>query len=296
FPALNARNESELQSWLDSIKAGLQVADRAHFASPKTLPKPAPFAANLIAHKTNGRLKDQTKVLVRNKVPIIITSLGPSKDIVDAVHEYGGHVFHDVTNAVHAEKAAKAGVDGLIAICAGAGGHAGIATPFALIPRLRSVFDGVIIMGGAISDGRGIRAAQVLGADLAYMGTRFIPTTETASPTAYKQMLLSGSKTGPPPTFLPTIYTPHISGINANFLRESLEQNGIDSAALESGLRSEGLEGLGTEDWVKSSSSKVWKDLWSAGQGVINMCGDVKGVADVVDELEAEYHAALRMS
>ncbi|KAI9102405.1 hypothetical protein DFS34DRAFT_389769 [Phlyctochytrium arcticum] len=226
FPALNARNETILNDWLNEIKGNIAEAKEEHLRNP-SLPNPAPYGVNLIVHKTNKRLAANLDQIVKHQVPLVITSLGAAKEVVDAVHSYGGIVYHDITNVRHAQKAAKAGVDGLIAVCAGAGGHAGMASPFALIPKLREFFPGTICLAGAISDGASVRAAQTLGADIAYIGTRFIATKESMAPEAYKQMLID-AKTGPAPTFLPTVYTDKISGVNANFLRLSLERSGLD--------------------------------------------------------------------
>jgi nitronate monooxygenase len=274
FPALNCRTENELESWLVQIKNAIH--DR-------------PYGVNLIVHKTNPRLEAQVETLVRNKVPLVITSLGAVSDIVKEVHKYGGIVLHDVTNEIHAAKAVKAGVDGVIAICGGAGGHAGAISPFALIPRLKSLFDILVVAGGAISQGQTILASQCLGADLAYLGTRFIPTDESMASQAYKEMLLQGPKVGPPPFFTPTIYTDKISGIHANFLRESIIQNGMDPENIVV------KDGLGNEDWIKEGTdAKAWKDLWSAGQGVITIDStEIQTVEQVVTNLETEYAEAL---
>jgi len=243
FPALNARTDDILDTWLGEITTALAEYKRQQPAAPV-----APFGVNLIVHKTNPRLQENLAKVVKHKVPVVITSLGAVKEVIAAVHSYGGLVLHDVTNVVHARKAAAAGVDGLILVCAGAGGHAGAASPFALLPRVRSArreagapapaaagadahapgrrgsgrlrrqirefFKGIIVLAGAISDGRAIRAAEVLGADLAYMGTRFIATQESMADPAYKEML-TNYKDGPAPTFLPTVYTDKISGAAA---------------------------------------------------------------------------------
>ncbi|KAI8899131.1 putative dioxygenase protein [Globomyces pollinis-pini] len=275
FPALNPRTEPLLNEWLTQIRSELD---------PTT-----PFGVNLIVHKTNKRLDGNLEQIVKHKVPLVITSLGAAKDVVDAVHEYGGVVFHDVTNITHARKAIKAYVDGLIAVTAGAGGHAGLASPFALVPQLRSEFDGVICLGGAISTGGGIRAAQALGADFAYMGTRFIATQESMAQEEFKDMIIS-SKSGTSPTFLPIIYTDKISGVHANFLRSSLEQNGFDLKNIKG-------DGLGEEDFSqlhsdgKTNSGSAWKDIWSAGHGVLNI-HDKPTVKTLVDRLEQEYQVA----
>ncbi|KAI9179609.1 hypothetical protein H9P43_004937 [Blastocladiella emersonii ATCC 22665] len=281
FPTLNARKLADLDAWLAEITSDLAAA-RAKGESP------AEFAVNLIVHKTNPRLRDDLALVAKYKVPVVITSLGASQDVIDAVHAYGGAVFHDVTNLRHAEKAVAAGVDGLIAVCAGAGGHAGPATPFALVPQLRARFpDTILIAGGAISDGRTVRAAQTLGADLAYMGTRFIATREAMSPDEYKHMLVT-AKSGPAPSFLPTVYTDKISGVNANFLRDSLVRAGMDPDKLASADHVE-------EDFSKlnAQESKAWKDLWSAGHGVLNI-HDIPTTKELVDRLANEYQLAVK--
>jgi nitronate monooxygenase len=229
FPALNPRTDQELDNWLTKIK--------------QEIPKDYPFGVNLIVHNSNKRLQTNLEQIVKHKVPLVITSLGAVKDVVDSVHSYGGVVYHDVTNIKHARKAISSGVDGIIAVCAGAGGHAGAISPFALVPQIRQEFDGVIACAGGISTGGGIRAAQALGADVAYMGTRFIPTKESKAVDAYKQMCVD-SKEGPSPSFLPTVYTKKISGVNANFLRQSLLNNNINPDSIS-------VEELGEEDFSK---------------------------------------------
>ena len=213
FPALNPRNETMLAEWITKIK---QEIDPDY-----------PFGVNLIVHKSNKRLESNLQQIVDHKVPLVIRSLGAAKDVIDAVHSYGGHVYHDVTNIIHARKAITAGVDGLIAVCAGAGGHAGTISPFALIPQLRREFDGIIGCAGAISTGGGVKAALALGADFAYMGSRFIATQESQAGPDYKQMCIT-AKTGPSPSFLPIVYTDKVSGVYANFLRESLTKVGLN--------------------------------------------------------------------
>lgn len=216
FPALNQRDSAGFKAWLEEIEAGLGQ-----------LQTPAPYAVNLIVHPTNPRLQADLALCVEHRVPIVITSLGAVKEVVDAVHGYGGLVFHDVTTRRHAEKAAEAGVDGLIAVAAGAGGHAGTWSPFALAAEIRQFFDKTLLLAGCMNHGHEILAAQLLGADLAYMGTRFIATAESHAQNAYKQMLLSAHAAD-------IIHTPAVSGIPASFLRPSLEQAGYDMNALKS--------------------------------------------------------------
>lgn len=265
FPALNQRTTEGFEDWLNTIESALT-------------PQDAPFGVNLIVHKTNPRVQPDLEVIVRHRVPLVITSLGAVKDVVDAVHSYGGAVFHDVTNLKHARKAIAAGVDGLILVCAGAGGHAGTLNPFALLAEIRAEFTGTILLAGTLSTGDQIAAARLLGADLAYMGTRFIATRECAAQQAYKDMVVSAGASD-------IVYTPAISGIPASFLRQSLEQAGIDAARLAERPDID----LHTE---LNSEAKAWKTIWSAGQGVAAI-HDQPTVAELVSRLEQEYRATL---
>jgi nitronate monooxygenase len=265
FPALNQRSTAGFVEWLDELGATLTQAD-------------APFGVNLIVHKTNPRLQADLAEVIRHKVPLVITSLGAVQEVVDAVHAYGGIVFHDIVNSRHAEKAAKAGVDGLIPVAAGAGGHAGLVNPFALVPEIRSIFPGYIALSGCISSGRGIAAARALGADFAYLGTRFIATQESAAPDAYKQMLLGA-------TSADILYTPAISGIPASFLRPSIVAAGLDPE----NLKHDGKIDLGTE----LSAGKAWKDIWSAGQGVAGI-RDIPAAGELCARLVREYDDTCR--
>jgi nitronate monooxygenase len=210
FPALNQRSSDGYAGWLAEIEGRLAA-----------LPDAAPFGVNLIVHKSNPRLAADLEVTVRHKVPLIITSLGAVKDVVDAVHSYGGLVFHDVISLRHAEKAAEAGVDGIVAVAAGAGGHGGLLSPFAIVPEIRRFFGGTVVLSGAMSKGRHIAAARVLGADMAYLGTRFIATREATVPEAQKQMVLDSRASD-------IVYTPAISGVSASFLRQSIVAAGLD--------------------------------------------------------------------
>ncbi|KAI9220955.1 hypothetical protein BC828DRAFT_382282 [Blastocladiella britannica] len=278
FPTLNARTDAQLNEWLTDITADLASA-----------PDAAAYGVNLIVHRTNPKLKAHLELVVKHRVPVVITSLGAVKEVIDAVHSYQGIVLHDVTNERHAAKAVEAGVDGLIAVCAGAGGHAGIASPFALLPRLRARFpDTLLLAAGAISDGASVRAALAMGADLAYLGTRLVATKESIADDAYKAMVVSGDKSGPSPAFLPTVYTDKVSGVNANFLRESLVRAGMDPDRL---AKVEAVE----EDFSKlnANDSKAWRDVWSAGHGVLNI-HDSPPVAELVARLATEYEAAAR--
>ena len=267
FPALNQRDSTGFKAWLEEIEAGLAQ-----------LQAPAPYAVNLIVHPTNPRLQADLALCVAHKVPIVITSLGAVKEVVDAVHSYGGLVFHDVTTRRHAEKAAEAGVDGLIAVAAGAGGHAGTWSPFALVAEIRQFFDKTLLLAGCINHGHEILAAQLLDADLAYMGTRFIATVQSQAQDAYKQMLLDAHA-------VDIVHTPAVSGVPASFLRPSLEQAGYDMNALKSGHELGKLKPIDDE-------AKAWKTVWSAGQGV----GDIHDLPDarvLIERLQSEYREAL---
>jgi nitronate monooxygenase len=220
FPALNQRTSEDFEAWLNTIEGALLKHEQ------ETGQQAAPFAVNLIVHKTNPRLEADLQLCIKHKVPIIITSLGAVKELIDEVHAYGGLVFHDVINARHARKAAGAGVDGLIAVCAGAGGHAGTINPFALAAEIRQFFDKTLLIAGAISRGNDIAAVQLMGGDLAYMGTRFINTEESMVPAEYKQMIVDSNASD-------IFYTPNISGVNANFLKPSIVQAGLDPNKLQ---------------------------------------------------------------
>jgi nitronate monooxygenase len=267
FPALNARTSEQLDEWLTRIDAELAGAQ----------PPAAPYGVNLILHASNPRVAPDLELLVKHKVPFVITSLGHPGQVVEAVHSYGGAVFSDVVHAYHARKAAAAGVDGIIAVCAGAGGHAGTQSAFSLVREIREFWDGTLILGGAISDGASVRAAEVMGADFAYMGTRFIATREALADLAYKQMLVdSGAQD--------IVYTDAISGTNANFLWPSLEKAGFSREQLSLNVGKGKLKALTDE-------AKAWRDFWSAGHGVATI-HDVPPVAELVARLGADYDAA----
>jgi len=273
FPALNQRESGGFKSWLEEIEAGLAQ-----------LETPAPYAVNLIVHHSNPRLQADLAICIEHKVPIVITSLGAVKELVDAVHSYGGLVFHDVTTRRHAEKAAEAGVDGLIAVAAGAGGHAGTWSPFSLIAEIRQFFDKTLLLAGCLNHGHEILAAQLLGADLAYLGTRFIATRESQAPQAYKDMLLSSKA-------VDIVHTAAVSGVPASFMRQSLENAGFDLAT---------LQGKGDVDSASklkpiSDEAKAWKTVWSAGQGVGGI-SDLPSVEELIQRLDAEYRNAQRAS
>jgi nitronate monooxygenase len=270
FPALNQRTTEGFRNWLTEIKRVL-----AEFE--KTGKKAAPFGVNLIAHKSNPRLQDDLKVCIEEKVPLIITSLGAVAELVEQVHAYGGVVFHDVTTLRHAKKAAEAGVDGLILVAGGAGGHAGQINPFSLVGQVRKFFDKTILLAGSISRGEDVLAAQAMGADLAYMGTRFIATAESNAQPEYKQMVVEAEATD-------IIYTPAVSGIPASFMRQSLEKAGIKDINSHDEVNIGEKLNLGDE-------AKAWKNIWSAGHGVSNI-QDVPPVSELVARLEKEYLAA----
>ncbi|MDD2057069.1 nitronate monooxygenase family protein [Pseudomonas sp. GD03860] len=265
FPALNQRDSAGFKAWLEEIEAGLEA-----------MTNPAPYAVNLIVHQSNPRLQADLAICVEHKVPIVITSLGAVKELVDAVHSYGGLVFHDVTTRRHAEKAAEAGVDGLIAVAAGAGGHAGTWSPFALIAEIRQFFDKTLLLAGCLNRGHEIFAAQLLGADLAYLGTRFIATHESRAPDAYKEMMLAAKAAD-------IIHTPAVSGVPASFMRQSLENAGFDMAALRGNVETK-LKPIDDE-------AKAWKTVWSAGQGV-GAIDALCSTEQLIARLDAEYRQA----
>ena len=268
FPSLNARPAEALDDWLTRIRDGLAAAR-----------DPAPFAVNLIVNKSNERLPHDLAACVSHRVPIVITSLSPPGEVVAAVHAYGGLVFHDVITLRHARKALDSGVDGLILVAGGAGGHAGRLNPFAFLAEVRLMFDGPIVLAGGITSGDAVLAAEALGADFAYVGTRFIATAEANAPAAYKQMIVDSQAAD-------VVYTDTPSGIHGNYLAASLSAAGLDPDNLPP------PEAPGS---YKSSErrAKAWRDLWSAGQGVGNIA-DVPSVADCVARLAHEYGAALR--
>ena len=274
FPALNARPADQLDVWLERITTELR-----EYADADPSRKVAPFAVNQIVHASNDRLRRDVEACVRFKVPIMITSLRAPDDVVKAAHSYGGLVFHDVTNVRHAKRAIKAGVDGLILVCSGAGGHAGTLSPFALLPEIRSFYDGTILLAGAISSGASVLAARALGADLAYVGTRFIATHEAIAKDEYKQMLVES-------TAQDIVYTNLFSGVHGNYLRGSVEKLGYDPDDLPTADKSKMNFGSGGD-----SSAKAWKDIWSAGQGA-GQISDVPTVAELVGRMRAEYETA----
>ncbi len=274
FPALNARPASQLDEWLAQITEEL-----AAYSVKNPLVKVAPFAVNQIVHASNDRLEHDMGLCVKHRVPIVITSLRPPAEVVSAVHGYGGVVFHDVINLRHAEKAAQQGVDGIIAVCAGAGGHAGLLSPFALVKQIREIFGGAIILSGAMSTGGDVLAAEALGADLAYLGTRFIATSEANAGGDYKQMLVESRAED-------IVYTSLFSGIAGNYLRGSVVRAGLDADNLPAADKTKMNFGSGG-----NTALKAWKDIWSAGQSVSGIRG-IDPVAHLIDRMSAEYEAA----
>ncbi|MAW89392.1 MAG: nitronate monooxygenase [Phyllobacteriaceae bacterium] len=265
FPALNQRTSQGYADWLDEIAGRLQ-------------PDAAPFGVNLVVHRSNPRLEADLAITVDRKVPLVITSLGLNQDLVKAVQGYGGLVFHDVTNLKFAEKAAAAGVDGLIAVAYGAGGHAGLISPFAAIQEMRAIFDGTLVLAGAISTGRQVAAARLMGADMVYMGTRFMATAESMAVPRQREMILEARAAD-------IVYTPAVSGVPGNFLRASLAEAGRDPDDLSPPRELD----FGTGD------AKAWRDLWAAGQGV-GAIGDMPGVADLCEQMAAEYREAMEQA
>ncbi|NBR79859.1 MAG: nitronate monooxygenase [Alphaproteobacteria bacterium] len=275
FPALNARPAEVLDEWLTRINDEL-AAYKA--ANPDKIV--APYAVNQICHSSNDRLMVDMETCVKHKVPIIITSLRPPAEIVEAAHSYGGVVFHDVINVKHAKKAAEQGVDGLILVCAGAGGHAGALSPFALVREVKEWFDGTILVSGAIGDGHCVASALAMGADLAYMGTRFIATEEANADQGYKQMLIESAADD-------IVYSSLFTGVHGNYLKPSISAAGLDPNNLPDADKSKMDFGSGG-----NMKSKAWKDIWGSGQGIGGI-NDVAPVETVVSELERDYRSAI---
>jgi len=274
FPALNARPQEEFDKWLTRIETELAQYQREHPGR-----KVAPHAVNLIMNKANKRLDADLEVVLSHKVPIVITSLSAPTALVPRVHEYGGIVFHDVIKVRHAEKALEAGVDGLIAVCGGAGGHAGNLNPFALVNELRRIHQGPLVLAGAITNGAGVLAAEAMGCDLAYLGTRFIASRESLAVDRYKQMIVD-SNSGD------IVYTPLFSGVHGSYLAGSIRNAGLDPDNLP-------VNEAPGQYRSREERPKTWKEIWGAGQGVGNI-DDIPTVAELVDRLEFEYRAARR--
>ena len=275
FPALNQRTSEGFEEWLIQMNEEL-----AAYRSANPEAKTAPYAVNLIVHRTNPRWQADLELCVKHKVPMIITSLGAASQVVEAVHSYGGGGFHDVTNQKHARKAAEAGVDGIIAVAAGAGGHAGTINPFVLVHEIREVFDGTILLAGGLSHGEDLLAAQALGADLAYLGTRFINTFESQADEAYRNMIIEAVSGD-------IIHTPAVSGVPASFMRQSLEAAGFPMDELNQA----GEINYGEKLKPIDDEAKAWKTVWSAGQGV-SQIHDVLSVSELVSRLTEEYRNA----
>ncbi len=273
FPALNARPQEVLDEWINEIKNALTAHAEAHPAEPV-----APFAVNQIAHHSNKRLHADMETCVKHEVPIIITSLRPPQEIVQAVHGYGGLVFHDVINLRHARKAIEQGVDGVIAVCAGAGGHAGTLSPFALVKEIRREFDGAVILSGCMSSGADVLAAQAMGADLAYIGTRFIATDEANAQPAYKEMIVDSKSAD-------IAYSSLFSGVHGSYLKGSIANAGLDPDNLPDGDKA-------AMDFDKhdKTEAKAWRDIWSAGQGVGNI-DEILPARELILRMADEYDA-----
>jgi nitronate monooxygenase len=275
FPALNARPQEVLDEWLTRIKAEL-----AEFSASNPDQPVAPYAVNQIVHQSNKRLMADMETCVKHRVPIVITSLRPPEAVVEAVHSYGGIVFHDVISVRHAKKAIEQGVDGIITVCAGAGGHAGTTSAFALVKEVREIFAGTIILSGSMSSGNDVLAAQAIGADLAYIGTRFIATEEANAPAEYKEMIVNSKSAD-------IVYTPLFTGVPGSYLRGSIVNAGLDPDNLNEADKTTMDFGSGG-----GSKAKAWKDIWGAGQGVGSV-HDIPAVNSLVLRMEKEYYAAL---
>jgi nitronate monooxygenase len=275
MPSLNARPAEQLEPWLDEITHGIAAWNKANPNRPA-----APYAINQIVHKSNDRLEHDMQVCAKYKVPIVITSLGARTEVNEAVHSWGGIVLHDIINNTFAKKAIEKGADGLIAVAAGAGGHAGVKSPFALIQEIREWFDGPLLLSGSIATGGGVLAAQAMGADLAYIGSAFIATEEARASEAYKQAIVEGNSDD-------IVYSSLFTGVHGNYLKPSIRAAGLDPDNLPESDPSTMNFGGGGAD-----AKKAWKDIWGCGQGI----GAVKSVlpaAALVDRLAGEYASAL---
>lgn len=278
FPALNARPAELLDEWLTQIQEELK-AYQAKYPERKV----GPISVNQIVHVSNTRLERDMQICVKHRIPIYITSLrAPIKEMIDAVHSYGGIVLHDVISLRHAEKALEAGVDGLILVAAGAGGHAGGLSPFALVGEVRKIFTGPIVLSGSISNGSAVLAANAMGADFAYMGTRFIASQEAHATEAYKRAIVEANASD-------IVYTDYFTGILGNYIKKSIENAGLDPNHLPAG--DPGAFAKLSQENKDGGASKAWKDIWGAGQGV-GLIDNVPTVAQIVDTLEQEYRDA----
>ena len=274
FPALNARPAEELEKWIIRIKTEL-----AEYQAANPDKKVAPFAVNQICHASNNRLQHDMEVCVKHEVPIIITSLQANKMVYDATHSYGGIVLHDVTNMRHSRKALSMNADGLIAVCAGAGGHAGVLSPFALLPEIREIHDGPLLCSGSIATGGAVAGALAIGADLAYIGTRFIACKEANAEQAYKDMIVDSAGED-------IVYSSLFTGVSGNYLKKSIANAGMDPDNLPAADKSAMNFGSGG-----NTDAKAWKDIWGSGQGVGSI-HSAPSVQDIVDQLKIEYEAA----
>lgn len=279
FPSVNARSPEMLDEWLTRINGEVEIHRAAQGEK-----RVSPFGVNLIVHNTNPRLQDDLAVVVKHRVPFIVTSVGKPAEVVKAIHDYGGILFHDVTTVKHARKAIESGVDGLILVCAGAGGHAGTLSPFALVAEVREFWPGPLAIAGAISNGRAIRAAEILGADFAYLGTRFLATHEANVPDAYKRMIVDHASAD-------IVYTSAFTGVPGNYLRPSIVASGIDPETL---AESAGKPTLKMFE-AGANKPKAWKEVWSAGQGIGGI-RDVAPVTEVVERLRQEYLEVSRVA
>ncbi|MDB5955538.1 nitronate monooxygenase family protein [Ramlibacter sp.] len=273
MPALNARPAAQLDEWLHEIEEELAAHNRAHPGRPA-----APYAINQIVHKSNDRLEQDMQAVVRRKVPIVITSLGARTDVNEAIHGYGGIVLHDIINNTFARKAIEKGADGLVAVAAGAGGHAGVKSPFALVQEIRQWFDGPVALSGAIANGGAVLAAQALGADFAYIGSAFIATHEARASEAYKQAIVDGTSDD-------IVYSSLFTGVHGNYLKASIRNSGLDPDQLPDSDPSKMSFGGG------EGSKKAWKDIWGSGQG-IGTVTEIVATAQLVERLRREYAQA----
>ena len=276
FPALNARPQHVLEEWIKRIKTEL-----AEYQEQNPDAKVAPFAVNQICHGSNDRLMEDMATCVKQEVPIIITSLRPPAELVEAAHSYGGLVYHDVINVKHARKAAEQGVDGLILVCAGAGGHAGALSPFALLREVKQWFDGTVILSGSIGDGYSVASSLALGADFAYMGTRFIATKEANADPEYKKMLEESVADD-------IVYSSLFTGVHGNYLKPSIKNAGMDPDNLPDADKSTMNFGSGG-----NTKSKAWKDIWGSGQG-IGLIEDSPSVEELVGRIKEEFNSAVK--
>ena len=274
FPALNARPQHVLEEWIIRVKTEL-----AEYQEQNPDSKVAPFAVNQICHGSNDRLMQDMETCVKHEVPIIITSLRPPAEVVEAAHSYGGLVYHDVISVRHAKKAAEQGVDGLILVCAGAGGHAGALSPFALLREVKKWFDGTVILSGSIGDGHAVASAIALGADFAYLGTRFIATEEANADQEYKRMLEASAAED-------IVYSSLFTGVHGNYLKPSIKNAGLDPDNLPDADKSSMNFGSGG-----NTDSKAWKDIWGSGQGIGGI-NDSPSVAELVGRIKSEYESA----